>query len=113
MTGKKGIHWCTRQSLCYLKEKGEIVSRDLLKFNIAMLAKQGWWLFENPGSTVAKSMWEKYYHNSNFLEAPLGSNQFLVWRRLGLRWRIGSGLSILISTFSGEEAKMIVSIPLL
>ncbi|GMJ09031.1 hypothetical protein HRI_004572300 [Hibiscus trionum] len=50
--GRRGIHWFTWQSLCSLKEDGGMGFTDLSKFNIAMLAKQGWCLLQNPHSLV-------------------------------------------------------------
>ncbi|KAK5771303.1 hypothetical protein PVK06_047499 [Gossypium arboreum] len=79
--------------------------RDLSKFNIALLAKQGWRLLENPGLLTTQLTCAKYCNGSNFLEASLSANPSLLWRSIwgakgflksGLRWRIRSGSSVSI-----------------
>lgn len=78
---------------------------DLVKFNVALLDKQGWHLLENPGSLSAQLIRTRYFPNSTFLESSLGKNPSLTWRSIwsakgllqsGLKWRIGSGLTVSI-----------------
>lgn len=73
--------------------------QDLVKFNIALLAKQGWKLIDHPSSLIAHILKAKYFSNSDFLNARLGSNPSLIWRsiwssrrlvEMGLSWRVGS-----------------------
>lgn len=79
--------------------------RDLAEFNIALLAKQGWRLIENPCSLLARLLKAKYYRGLDFMEASLGANPSFVWKSIwcakgllgsGLKWRIGSGTSVSI-----------------
>ncbi|KAK8368934.1 hypothetical protein V6Z12_A01G077000 [Gossypium hirsutum] len=39
--GKRGIHWCSWHKLCELKDEGGLGYRNLAKFNLALLIKQG------------------------------------------------------------------------
>ncbi|KAA3482707.1 reverse transcriptase [Gossypium australe] len=52
--GKQGIHWCQWQNLSTPKDEGGMGFRDMAKFNLALLAKQGWRILNNPDSLVAK-----------------------------------------------------------
>ncbi|KAE8669413.1 hypothetical protein F3Y22_tig00112243pilonHSYRG00060 [Hibiscus syriacus] len=53
---KRGIHWCTWSKLSCLKEEGGMCFRDMGKFNIALLDKQGWRFLLNSNSLVARYM---------------------------------------------------------
>ncbi|KAG8483281.1 hypothetical protein CXB51_022345 [Gossypium anomalum] len=118
------------------KEEGGMGFRDLAKFNIVLLAKQGWRLMENPSSLLTHLLRAKYYSGSNFMVASLRANPSFVWKSIwcakgllgsSLKWRIGSGTSVsiwqdywlpgnaqrLISTDRvAEEADQIVSLPI-
>ncbi|GMI91218.1 hypothetical protein like AT4G29090 [Hibiscus trionum] len=81
--------------------------RDLAKFNIAILAKQGWQLLTNPDSLLSKVLKGRYYPNENFLNASLGSNPSYTWKSIwctrgllekGYGWRVGDGKSINVWT---------------
>ncbi|KAK8369074.1 hypothetical protein V6Z12_A01G087500 [Gossypium hirsutum] len=96
--------------------------RDLSKFNIALLAKQGWRIMENPSSLIAHVLKAKYFNGSNIMEAPLGTNASLIWKKkvVGLNWVSDLILlnlnrwhrDIIYSNFAKEEADKIVSIPI-
>ncbi|KAK5803057.1 hypothetical protein PVK06_030697 [Gossypium arboreum] len=97
---RKGIHWCAWKDLCLLKEDGGLGFRDLAKFNVALLAKQGWRLVNYPTSLLARVLKAKYYPNSNFYKARLGNLPSLTWKSVwsarglletGLCWRVGIG----------------------
>jgi hypothetical protein len=82
---------------------GGLGFRDLVMFNKALLAKQGWRLLQDPSSLPASILKAKYFPNSNFLGAKLGSRPSFAWRSLfnardlllqGIMWRVGYGRSI-------------------
>lgn len=97
------IYWKKWQHLCQPKSEGGMGFRDLIKFNQALLAKQGRRLIQNSDSLLGKKMKAKYFPNSSFFNASLGHNPSYVWRsliwgrellKIGLRWGVGSGSSI-------------------
>ncbi|XP_074378458.1 uncharacterized protein LOC141719995 [Apium graveolens] len=96
----KGIRWMSWERLCEGKENGGLAFRDLKKFNVAMLAKQGWRLLNGENPLVTKVMKAKYYPNTNFLEAKVGTHPSYMWRSImesqevikqASRRRIGDG----------------------
>lgn len=104
-TNKKGLHCSTLHSLCVPKGEGGIGFRDMSKFNISLLVKQGWQLMETPRSLIVRILRAKYYCDSNFLEYSLGSSPSLIWRSIwfaktllksGLGWGIGNGANVSI-----------------
>jgi hypothetical protein len=97
--------WMSWERMGWPKNKGGLGFRDLETFNLALLAKQGWRLHQNPDSLVAKIYKEKYYSHVNFLQSSLGRSPSYVWRSIwtakklleeGLVWRVGDGRSIKI-----------------
>ncbi|KAA3460185.1 reverse transcriptase [Gossypium australe] len=98
--GKRGIHWCEWKKLCIAKEQGGLGFRNLDHFNVALLAKQGWQLFNYPNSLLAQVLKAKYFPHSDFIHAQLGNSPSLTWKSVwaakgllndGLGWRIGRG----------------------
>lgn len=95
------IHWHKWEDLTRCKLKGGLGFRDLQKFNIAMLGKQGRQLLSNPDSLCARVLKGKYYLNGRFLSAKKKHSshtwrELLVGRKvlvLGLIRRIGDGTS--------------------
>lgn len=66
--------------------------RDLLKFNISLLVKQGWHLLMQPTTLVGRILKAKYYPNTRFFSAPLGSNPSLIWSIWSARELLKMGL---------------------
>ena len=55
---------------------------DLYAFNLAMLAKQGWKMLENPTSLMAQTYKVRYFPNGDILNASIGSNPSYAWRSI-------------------------------
>ncbi|KAL8089279.1 hypothetical protein AgCh_038904 [Apium graveolens] len=96
------IRWMSWERLCTVKEDGGLGFKSLKSFNVAMLAKQAWRLINNTNPLVTDLMRARYYPESDFLNAKLGSNPSFVWRSIletqevikqGCRKRIGDGLT--------------------
>jgi hypothetical protein len=85
------------------KEKGGLGYWDIECFNLALLAKQGWHILQNPDSLVGRIYKEKYFPNANFLDLGIESNPSYAWRsiwsattllKIGLLWRVENGNTI-------------------
>lgn len=89
--------------MCAPKERGGLGFRDLHAFNLALLAKQGWRVLENPESLISRMYKARYFPNSTFWDAPVPVMPSFSWRsilaakdmlRRGIRWQIGSGTEV-------------------
>jgi hypothetical protein len=67
--------------MCWEK-MGWLNFRDLLSFNNALLAKQGWHLVQNPSSLTGQIIKAKYFPHTSFLEASLGNHPSFAWRSI-------------------------------
>jgi hypothetical protein len=101
----KRIAWMNWSKLGRAKEWGGMGYKDLEWFNMALLAKQGWRLVQNPGGLVVTVLAEQYYPHGNFMEACLSKRPSYVWRSIwnsqkllamGLAWKVGDGSKISI-----------------
>jgi len=105
MSNNSKIHWMSWTKMGRSKSIRGLGFRDLVVFNKALLAKQGWRIMQEPNSMATQILKAKYFPSSNFLEAPMGSKPSFAWRSLcnakdllsqGLVWRIGDGNSVKI-----------------
>ena len=64
--------WVAWEKLCMPMEEEGMGFSDLRAFNLALLAKQGWRIQQNPQSLVHKVFKAKYFMGSSFKEAQLG-----------------------------------------
>lgn len=76
------IHWAKWERLCHAKIRGGMGFKDCSSFNQALIAKQGWRILRNPESLMEKILKAKYFKNSGFMEAKLGSSPSFVWRSI-------------------------------
>ncbi|KAA3479552.1 reverse transcriptase [Gossypium australe] len=104
--GRKGIHWCQWKFMCRSKEEGGMGFRNMAKFNISLLAKQGWRIMNNTESLVTKVLKAKYFPDEQFLNSRLGNSSSYTWKsiwatkdvlRNGLIWRASTGSNISIN----------------
>ncbi|KAL0355533.1 UNVERIFIED_CONTAM: putative mitochondrial protein [Sesamum radiatum] len=96
-------HWLAWEKLCTRKDEGGLGFRRLKEHNVALLAKQSWRVAFQTDSTLSKVLGHKYFPDSTFFEARLGSAPSYTWRSMlatrdllvaGVRWEIGDGKSI-------------------
>ena len=101
----RNAHWVKWDKLCHSKESGGLGFRDLKTFNMALLAKQGWRIIQQPQSLVARVFKAKYFASREFMTTNLGNRPSYAWRsismarevlKLGMRWHIGDGRSVKI-----------------
>jgi hypothetical protein len=97
------MHWLSWEKLTMLKCKGGLGFRDIHTFNLAMLAKQAWWLVQNSSSLCARVLRAKYYPCGDVLKAKHRGGMSYTWRSIlqgikvlqnGVIWRVGNGRSI-------------------
>jgi hypothetical protein len=99
------MHWVSWEKMIKPKGKGGLGFRDIHMFNLAMLAKQGWRLIQDPHSLCARVLRAKYYPNCSLWEARSTVGISYTWRSIlkginvlkeGVIWRVGNGCSIKI-----------------
>lgn len=97
------MHWLRWEKLTEPKWAGGLGFRDIHAFNLAMLAKQGWRLIQNPESLCAQVLKAKYYPSGNIFSAKKCANMSYTWRSIcrglltlrdGMIWRVGNGAAI-------------------
>jgi hypothetical protein len=77
--------------------------RELYIFNLAMLARQGWRILQNPDSLCAVVLKALYFPDSSILQARVTKGISYTWRSIlkgiellkeGIVWRVGDGTEI-------------------
>ncbi|CAN1178605.1 Transposon TX1 uncharacterized 149 kDa protein [Linum perenne] len=99
----KTIHWRDGEVLCHPKAMGGLGFKEFRSFNLALLAKQGWRLLQEPDKQWAKLLKGLYFPNTTFLDARKGDKTSWIWAsicdarstlQLGARKNLMNGLSI-------------------
>ena len=100
---ERKLHWVKWESLCQAKKEGGLGFRNLHRFNIALLAKQGWRLLDSPQSLFSRVFKAKYFPSTSFLHAKPGHKPSYLWLsilsvqnllRSNSKWVVGNGRSI-------------------
>ena len=93
--------------MCTPKQNGGIGFQDIQAFNLALFAKQAWWLIHNTHYLFYRVYKARYFPNCSFMDAVLGNNPSYVWHSLlaareiireGSIWKVGDGRKIEVST---------------
>lgn len=92
--------WVAWDIMTQPKHLGGLGFRDIELFNLALLARQAWRILMDPNSLSARILKAKYFPQTDFLQAEVGSAPSQVWRAIvegkdvlaqGLIRRIGNG----------------------
>jgi hypothetical protein len=102
--GKQGWReepsWVSWKEMFKPEHMGGLGLRDIKLFNLALLARKGWQLLQNPVALRARIPKAKYSPNTDLPQSTLGSAPSQVWRviqdglamlKQGLIKRIGAG----------------------
>lgn len=112
---EKKLHWVSWRRLCNPKGMVGIRFRDIHNFNLALLAKQGWRIMQNPQSLVANILKARCFPNSSFFYSQVQKNCSFLWRSLvagqvllksSCRWRVGDGKNIKLWKDDWGEANL-------
>lgn len=76
------ITWTAWERMARHKHAGGLGFKCLRDVNLSMLDKQCWRLITNPESLVARLYKAKYYADTEFMEARLGSSPSFIWRSI-------------------------------
>jgi len=82
MSKSSRIYWMSWERTSKSKSAGGLGFRDLVLFNKALLAKQGWRIIQNLDSLISRILQAKYHPTSTFMEAKIGSRASFVWRSI-------------------------------
>ena len=100
------IAWVKWETVCLPKEKGSLGIKDIDTFNIALLGKWRWNLFQHEGQLWARVLESKYGGWRGLDEAHRDNHESIWWRDLkmvvqnsqqgmelsnSIEWRLGCG----------------------
>ena len=105
-TDQNKIAWIKWEAVCLPKEKGGLGIKDINIFNLALLGKWRWNLFQHEGQLWARVLESKYGGWRGLDETPCDNNESIWWRDLkmvfqtsqlgedvqnSIEWRAGCG----------------------
>jgi hypothetical protein len=73
------MHWKKWVDLTRPKASGAMGFRDIRKFNLVMLGKEGWRIMANPSSLCAPVLKSRYFLNEEFMTARKRNNSSHTW----------------------------------
>lgn len=91
--------------MCQLKSERGLGFKDLYAFKLALLAKQGWHIIQQPHSLVAQVFKARYFPEMDFLQATVKTNSSYCWESMvtsriliqrGAQWWVSDNLNIKI-----------------
>ncbi|MBA0816580.1 hypothetical protein Gohar_001227 [Gossypium harknessii] len=110
------MHWCSWSELSKPKDQEGMGFRDLCKFNITLLVKQGCRFIVKPDSLVACIFKAKYFSHISFWSTHLGTNPTYVWRGIfatrkvledGVGWRVRGIRNTVVNNIVSMVANLI------
>ena len=69
---ERKMAWISWENMCTLEVEGRMGFKDLKAFNLALLAKQGWRISQNPDSLTHKVFKARYFAEGSFMDALVG-----------------------------------------
>jgi hypothetical protein len=78
--GERKPSWVSWKEMCKPKHMGGLGFRDMELFNLALLARQGWRMLQNPDSLSARILKARYFPITDLLYAEVGSAPSQIWR---------------------------------
>ncbi|CAL1408125.1 unnamed protein product [Linum trigynum] len=100
---RKAIHWCNARELEKPKEEGGFGFKNFHLFNLVLIGKQVWRLFDNPDALWTKLLKGLYFPNYELFSATKGRKSSWVWNGLcEAKEHMKSGL--LRGIMSGEDS---------
>ena len=79
---EKKLHWIRWEKLMRPKGEGGLGFKDIYTFNLAMLARQGWWLVQNKESLCCRILGAKYFPGGDVLQAVAKPCMSYSWRSI-------------------------------
>ncbi|CAN1154439.1 Putative ribonuclease H protein At1g65750, partial [Linum perenne] len=79
---RKKIHWTKASILTKPKKDGGLGFKNFRLFNLALLAKQGWRIINNPDHLWVRMLKGLYFKDTDFLNAKKGKRASWIWASL-------------------------------